>query len=73
MIATGFDRKPDDPYYRNQTIIAPTNVIEVPEEIKIEEALAEAEPVVEEAAPVKEVSLEEHPDLGNPWDVFKKR
>ena len=73
LIATGFDRKPDDPYYRNQTIIAPTNVIEVPEEIKIEEALAEAEPVVEEAAPVKEVSLEEHPDLGNPWDVFKKR
>ena len=75
LIATGFDRKPDDPYYRNQTIIAPANVIEVPEEIKIEEVLAEAEPVVEaqETAPVKEVSLEEHPDLGNPWDVFKKR
>lgn len=73
LIATGFDRKPDDPYYRNQTIIAPTNVIEVPEEIKIEEVLAEAEPIVEEAAPVKEVSLEEHPDLGNPWDVFLKR
>lgn len=75
LIATGFDRKPDDPYYRNQTIIAPTNVIEVPEEIKIEEALADAEPAVEtqENAPAKEVSLEEHPDLSNPWDVFKRK
>ena len=75
LIATGFDRKPDDPYYRNQTIIAPTNVIEVPEEIKLEEALDEVAPAVEtaEPAPVKEVSLEEHPDLGNPWDVFRKK
>ncbi len=75
LIATGFDRKPDDPYYRNQTVIPPANVIEQPEEIHLEETEevgAEEDPVEEEPE-VKEVPLEEHPDFTNLWDAFKRK
>ncbi len=72
LIATGFDRKPDDPYYRNQSVIPPANVIETPEEIKLEEVVP-AEETAAEAEEVEEVPVEENPAFGNLWDVFKRK
>ena len=63
IIATGFDKKPDDPYYRNQEFSAPAkSVVETPVEIKVEpkvEPVDEA-PVIEEAV-VEETKVEEAP------------
>ncbi len=71
LIATGFDRKPDDPYYRHQAVIQPANVIEQPEEIKLEEETEVVEEAKEEVA--NEVAVEENPSFGNLWDVFKRK
>ena len=67
IIATGFDKKPDDPYYRNQEFSAPVkSVVETPVEIKVEPKVeAKAEPVVEapviEEPVVEETKVEEAP------------
>lgn len=74
LIATGFERKPDDPYYRNQQVSG-KNVIEVPDEIPLEgeegEEAGEAAPV--EKPEPREVSLDENLDFDNIWDVFKRK
>jgi len=57
IIATGFDKKPDDPYYRNQEVSAPVrSVVETPVEIKVE---PKAEPVAVEVPKAEEPKAEE--------------
>ena len=83
IIATGFDRKPDDPYYKNQAALEPaTNTIPVPEEIPVaveEKKEPEVAPVVEEPVaevkpePVKTVEVDGGLDLDNLWDVFRRK
>ena len=72
IIATGFDRKPDDPYYRNQVAIEPKNTIEQPEEISLEAETTKAEQA-SAAAPEKEIRLDNNLDLDNIWEAFKRR
>ena len=69
IIATGFDRKPDDPYYRNQAAIEPKNTIEQLDEIDLDQANAEAAAEVQE----KEIRLDNKLDMDNLWDVFKRK
>jgi cell division protein FtsZ len=69
IIATGFDRKPDDPYYRNQAAIEPKNTIEQLEEISLEEEVKPAESV---EAP-KEIPLDKNLDLEDLWAPFKRK
>jgi cell division protein FtsZ len=84
IIATGFDRKPDDPYYKNQAAIEPpVRSIPVIEEIPVVEEKKEpevvaapvVEPVVEvKPEPVKPVKEEtSFENYWNDWDVFRRK
>ena len=82
IIATGFDKKADDPYYKHQTVVEPAGKIEIPEEIKIEEPET-PQPVAEEAQeepapevkpePEKTIPVDRGVNYDNLWDVFRRK
>ena len=82
IIATGFDRKPDDPYYKNQAAIEPPvrsipviEVLPVVEEKKEPEIVPVVEPVVEvNPEPVKPANEgSSFENYWNDWDVFRRK
>ena len=77
IIATGFDRKPDDPYYRNQAALNAANTIEQPDEIKLDDTATADNGSVshkpEASSAEKEVPLDKNMNFENIWDVFKRK